>query len=329
MNKIFTEIAAFLRVEKIINDKRIVVFLICVLIATVLWFLNALEKEYTTTITYPIKYVNLPEKQFISNDPPHNFDLQVQAYGFTLLRQKLSFSFSPIVINVKNLVLNQNNSSNTFDVNTSSLRRRIEEQISSEMTITNIRPEFITIVLDSLKTKQIKVKPNVKLDFLPQFNLAGVIEIVPQMVSVTGPANAVDTMNIIHTEFKEFTKLDERTTKTLSLIHNENITVKPSQVKMVIPVEKFTEKTLKIPVTLRNKPDSVLIKLFPSEINLSVLVGLSEFENLTAASFTAEVDFNSISTQTENLQVKISMAPVFVEILRYSPDFVEFLIETN
>ena len=35
--------------------RNVVTYGICVIIATVLWFLNALNKEYTTEITYPIK----------------------------------------------------------------------------------------------------------------------------------------------------------------------------------------------------------------------------------------------------------------------------------
>ena len=35
--------------------RNVVTYGVCVIIATVLWFLNALNKEYTTEITYPIK----------------------------------------------------------------------------------------------------------------------------------------------------------------------------------------------------------------------------------------------------------------------------------
>ena len=42
--------------------RNVVTYGICVIIATVLWFLNALNKEYTTEITYPIKYTELPKE---------------------------------------------------------------------------------------------------------------------------------------------------------------------------------------------------------------------------------------------------------------------------
>ena len=38
----------------------------CLLIATVLWFLNALSKDYSTTIAYPVKYIDAPKNQFLA-----------------------------------------------------------------------------------------------------------------------------------------------------------------------------------------------------------------------------------------------------------------------
>ena len=95
-----SEITGYFKIERLKNDKQIVVFLVCLLIATALWFLNALSKDYSTTISYPVKFVNPPSNQFVSNKLPQKFELQVEAHGFTLLRHKLSLSFSPIVINL-------------------------------------------------------------------------------------------------------------------------------------------------------------------------------------------------------------------------------------
>ena len=84
MKKKLNEISGYFKLEKLKNDKRIVVFIVCLSIATVLWFLNALSKDYSTTISYPVKYVNPPGNQFLSNSPPAKFDLKVEAHGFTL-----------------------------------------------------------------------------------------------------------------------------------------------------------------------------------------------------------------------------------------------------
>ena len=329
MKKKLSEISGYFKDNKLRNDKRVIIYLVCVFIATVLWFLNALEKDYTTNISYPVKFVNPPKNQFLSNTPPDRFDLEVRAHGFSLLRHKLSFSFSPIVLNINNLTRDVEKQNGVYTIRTNNFRQRIADQISSEISLNTVRPEYFELVLDSLKTRQVSVESRLKLGFKPQFNLAEPIKISPSKVAITGPAVLLDTLTKLYTEEKLFDKLDAASVKTLAIVYPENTTVSPEKVKITIPVEKFTEKELKIPIAILNKPENVKIKLFPSDIKCSVLVGLSEFENISAANFSAVVDYNNISTGTENLEVKIVKKPLFVEVLRFSPNFVEFLIETN
>ena len=148
MKKKLNEISGFFKLEKLKNDKRIVVFMVCLLIATVLWFLNALSKEYSTTITYPVKYVNPPGNQFLSNTPPAKFDLKVEAHGFTLLRHKLNLSFSPIVLNLTNTTQNLEGETGAYTIRSETLRSRISDQVSSEIRIIEVLPDFFTLVLD-------------------------------------------------------------------------------------------------------------------------------------------------------------------------------------
>ena len=49
--------------EKYLN-RNIVSYLICVVIASILWFLNTLSKDYLTEITYPVKYTNFPAGKY-------------------------------------------------------------------------------------------------------------------------------------------------------------------------------------------------------------------------------------------------------------------------
>ena len=132
MKKNFNKISNYFKIDKLKNDKRIVVSLVCLLIATVLWFLNALSKDYSTTITYPVKYVDAPKNQFLANEPPSKLDLKVNAHGFTLLRHKLSLSFSPIVLNLTTITQNLEDSGDGFIIYTSNLIRRVSSQVSNE-----------------------------------------------------------------------------------------------------------------------------------------------------------------------------------------------------
>ncbi len=329
MKKKLSKILGYFNFEKIKNDKRIVVFLVCLFIASSLWFLNALSEDYTTTITYPVKYINPPSNQFLSNQPPSQLHLKVYAHGFTLLRNKLNFSFSPIILNLTNITQNIEPSSNGFRINTNSFIRQISDQVSSEITINNIQPEIFYVVLDSLKTKLVSLKTDFELSFKPQFNLKEPVILNPKQVEITGPAAVLDTIFFLNTEKRNIDKLDAEISLTLEIIHPENTTIKPEKTEVKIPVEKFTEKELVIPIQIKNNSDTFNIKLFPSEIKLAVLVGLSEFEEIDASKFEVFVDYKDIKAEAENLEITVHSKLPNVQIIRFIPASVEYLIETN
>lgn len=305
------------------------VFLVCLFIATSLWFLNALSKNYTSTVTYPVKFVNPPKNQFLSNSPPHAFELEVQAYGFTLLRHKLSLSFSPIVLNLTNITKNLESSSGAYSIISKTLINKISDQVSSEIRITDIQPETFRLVLDSLRTKTVPVKINVTTDFKPEFNLKYPLSVFPKQVKITGPSNVLDTIFAIETKHKTFNKIDVSIEKTVDLVQPENTTITPDKVNLKIDVERFTEKEIKVPIKIINQPENVSVKLFPSETKVLFTVGLSEFDKIKSSDFNAFVDYNSIENGVENLKVNVDKFPGFIELIRFSPDKIEFLVEKD
>lgn len=329
MKRDLSKISGYLQIEKLRNDKRVVVFSVCLLIATTLWFLNALSKEYTTTLAYPVKFIEAPAGRFIANKLPTKLELNVDAHGFTLLRHKFSLSLTPIILNISSLIKNVEESPNGYRINSNKLSRLVSNQISNEITLKGIQPEVFFIKLDSLKTKTVSVKPNIDLAFSPQYHLKEQVILSPSKVEITGPAAILDTIFSLTTESKTFEELESTVNTTLKIIHPEKTMLKTQFANLKIPVEKFTEKEMTIPIRIINKPENVKMKLFPSEIKLTVLVGLSEFENINASAFDVFVDYSNIKAETKDLKVIVNSNLQETRISRFSPVNVEFLIETN
>lgn len=329
MNKTIHKIPEYFKIEQLRNDKRFIVFMVCLAIATGLWFLNALSKDYSTTISYPVRYVNAPNRQFLSNTPPSKLELKVDAHGFTLLRHKLSLSFSPIILNLSNITRNLSDENGTYAIPAASLMKRIRSQVSNEISILEIHPDVIYIALDSLKEKTVPVRANVSLSFKPQYNLKNPVSVQPQEVRITGPSAIIDTITSLSTEKYAFKELDESVKKYLDVEHPKKTNIEPNRIMLNVEVEKYTEKVLRVPVLVRNKPDNVTVKLFPSEINLTCLVGLSEFEEITANSFSAYVNYNEVEQSANRLNVTVEKKSSYIQLVRTAPETVEYLTELN
>jgi YbbR domain-containing protein len=201
--------------------------------------------------------------------------------------------------------------------------------VSNEITINSIQPEIFYVKLDSLKTKLVPLKTDLELSFKPQFNLKEPVILIPEQIEITGPAEILDTIFLLNTEKRAINKLDADIEITLTIVHPENTTIKPVNCIAKIPVEKFTEKEILIPIQIKNKPENTNIKLFPAEIKLTVLVGLSEFEKIDASKFEVFIDYKIIDTENINLEFTVQSTLQNIQILRTTPASVEYLIETN
>lgn len=328
MNKNLTDISDYVKVVKLRNNRRIVVFLVCLLIATSLWFLNALGKDYTAQVSYPVKYVNPPANQFLADKTPVKLDLTIDGQGFTLLRFKL-LSFSPIVLDIAEITKNIESNSGNYKILSKTLINEISEQFSEEIKISEVSPEILDIVLDSLVTKTVPVDLDLNVEFVPQFNLKNPISTNPDKVQITGPTLVLEKINSLKTKVNIINKLESSIRQEIELIHPEKTTISPEKVTLTIDVEKYTEKELKIPVEIKNKPGKIKMKIFPSEVKVIFTVGLSRFENIKSSDFGISVDYNSIVHDINNLNINLYKKPDYIQNVRFNPEKVEFLIETN
>jgi len=151
----------------------------------------------------------------------------------------------------------------------------------------------------------------------------------PSKVEITGPTIVLENISAVKTKVNIINKLEASIQQEIDLIHPEKTTISPEKVTLTIDVEKYTEKELKIPVEILNKPGKTRIKIFPSEVKVLFTVGLSRFENIKPSDFGASVDFNSIVKDVNNLNITIYKKPGFIQGVRANPEKVEFLIETN
>ncbi|MGE0020995.1 MAG: YbbR-like domain-containing protein [Draconibacterium sp.] len=328
MIKNFSEISGDFEIEKLRNNKRVAVFLICLLISTVLWFLNALSKDYTTSVNYPVKFTNPPKNQFLSGGAPAELNLTVQGKGFALLQHKL-LTFSPVEIDISGIIQQTEPSSGSYKILSRNLMGTISTQVASDIIISEIKPELLVIVLDSLSTKTVPVEIDLNVDFVSQMHLKNKVTTNPDKVEITGPSIVLDNISAVKTKVNITNKLNASIQQEIDLIHPEKTTIVPEKVTINIEVEKYTEKELKVPVEIFNKPADVQLKLFPSEIKLFCSVGLSRFDSIKASDFGVAVDYNSIINDVNSLGLTIFKQPELVQNIKLNPEKVEFLIENN
>jgi hypothetical protein len=154
----FGKINKILRNFNLKENNRPLIFLVCLMIATVLWLVKAMEKHYESTVSMPVEFTNLPQDKVLVNTPPSRLIIKLKASGFTLLRQKFGLTLIPINFNVKLFTNNalENKNLTDFFVLSDKYTSQIANQISSEITVLDVSPDTLFFKFDKPSGEKLK-----------------------------------------------------------------------------------------------------------------------------------------------------------------------------
>jgi YbbR domain-containing protein len=325
----YRRVIAFLKSEIIaIRNGKAFVFLVCLFLASFLWILNALQKRYTDRISIPVQYINKPSAKELTSKLPDRLELTVDAVGYTLLQYKLNIAVSPLLVDVNELTNNylENNFSTKYSISTTKHRDEFAKQISSEMTITSIRPDTITFKISHVVEKLIKVYPQLSLNFAKEYIQLNQAQVEPESVLIKGPEEILDTLKFIYTKPIEAKNVSQSFSKKTWLIIPSELKSELTQVSVKIAVEQYTEAKFEVPIQVNSQPEGMTIKTFPSQVKVLCRVGISEYNKLSSSSFKAVIDYAGHSQQSK-LPVKLLNLSENIISIDYSPKEVEFIIE--
>ena len=313
--------------QKLQFRKKILLFSIFLLISVFIWLLNALSKDYTSEIEYPLIYNDFPEERVIVGEPPGHLDLRINAAGYALLRYKLFRKPVPISFKVSALTLNRpgQDSSRAY-ILTRYLKDQVARQLPSELQLLEIKPDTLHFQFARKISHKLRIVPDFVFEVDQQFTTKEGIILDPDSVLVTGPDVVLDTLHLVRTVRSDLGLLTKNYSDKVRLMKLKGLEYSVSRVNCFIELEKFTEVQLSIPVEVLNLPDTLSLQTFPSRIKLTCNVGLSKYDRIEGNLFRAVVDYSSIDEQTRELDVRIQNVPVYLLSYEYYPKSVEFLV---
>jgi len=308
--------------------QKIYVFFICILLSTSFWFLIVLSKDYTSIIRVPVQYINLPEHIVVVNRIPSQLSLEVNSFGFDLLRYKFVGDENEIILDV-NQMLRMTTAMSGY-ILTNARMDRIVGQLGSNTKILKILPDTIFFKFDKKVIKKLPVKLKYDLAFEKQYNLSDSIVVKPREVVASGPKTILDTIKEFETDLLHLENLSKTVNRTVSLKMNDTLsklTFNTTRVLVNIPIDKFTEREIKVPVKVINLPSNYGIKTYPEDVTVSCLVPLTKFEKTNASLFEIVADYNeSQSKRSNKLKLQVIQSPGYVRNIKLIPEKVEYII---
>lgn len=315
--------------SKVNIDRRFVSFLFFLGIAIVFWFLNTLGKDYTTSLVFPVKYTHLPPEIKLVSHPPEQLTLKVQGNGFKLLQHKLNWQFDSFPVRVNQLEKKYHSDDSSYlKIPSTNLHSIINNRLAPQITVLAISPDTLHFYFSEVHHKRVPIKPHLKVDFKRQYMKTSDVELTPDTITIKGPKQIIDTIQTLHTKTIQLSNVDQSKHYTAELKTIQQVQYSTRKVDLYLPVQRFTEAEITVPVQAVHLPDSLDIKMFPHEININYFVGLEDYNKVHPDQFNAYVDYQSVlDDTTHTLPIHLKDSSRYARSVSYSPQQVEYIIE--
>lgn len=309
------------------NKRNFSIFLICVGIAMLFWFLIALSKEYSTTIAVPVQFINTPGKKLLSNELPKQLKFNVKGKGFSIISHYVYNANDTLQIDLKSLLSSNKWQTDDQSIYSLALVEQFNKYSGNNFSVNHISPDSLFFSFSSAAVKQVRVRPIYSLQLDPQYDTTGPPTIIPPFVELTGAASALKKINEVTTVPFTISGAKESITTTTKLSVSGNIAVSEAKIKVIIPIEKLTEGTMEVDLHAINIPNGYSLKVFPNKVIVKYKVALSKYDDVVNSMFDATVDAQ-IATKpgVERLKILVNTVPTFVRSITVSPAEADFIL---
>lgn len=211
-------------------------------------------------------------------------------------------------------------------MSSSMLRDSLSVMLPSSLSIGDIHPD--TIRFSSVKVKNVilPVKYAGEITDDDRYS-AERIYISPERVKATVDLNVADTVFYVYTEPAKIDVHSDTTEVRLKLAPGIGVVVGEDAVTVGVVASQYTEKSIEIPVSVRNMPSDVMLRVFPSKVKVMFLVSLSDFDNVEAGDFRVVVDYNDVDKSTDRVEPVLADSPMGVRNVKIQPQVLNYLLE--
>jgi len=310
-------------------NKKVTIFAVCVMVATVFWLLNALSKSYIIALAVPLNYVEVPEGYAITNQPPTYVQVRIEGDGFNLLSVD-EVEHDPVAIKTATLFPETGLQTYKAIVTTKDLQKQLQSELGSSISILGVSHDSLQLSIERLAKSEVPVLVQNQIQLANGFTIAN-LTAKPDSIIIQGPVSIVSQLNSVVTDTLSRSGVEESFSQVLGLqLPSRYTTATPNQVTVEVAVEALTEGTIEVPIQVLHVPDSLMVNVYPSTVELKFTVPLSEFQQIKSEQFSAYVDYTDvIKSHPYKLKIAWGTMPVHTTRLDYNPKRVEYIIRNR
>lgn len=298
-------------------------FLFFLAFSAVIWFFVQFSKQYSEIVEFPISYVNIPKDKIILNDAPYILRLRMRDNGINIAYRKLFPR--ELMLDVSEAIVQEG----SLIYNLEQQKASLLAQLSIDYDDVTFLQEVLKIGFDQRAVKTLSVEPNIELGFAVGYSALEGIKLEPDSVTVSGPANILDTLEVVSTKNLKINNISRNVRGTIKLDTDQfpKLTFYQEEVGYSLLTDKFTEGKAEIPVELINVPQGTNVTIFPKNVTVFYQVSLSEFDKVKPSGFKVVADFKNAMKTDGYMLAQVVKKPDLVNNVRLNEQQIQFVIK--
>ncbi|WP_085518891.1 YbbR-like domain-containing protein [Marivirga sericea] len=297
------------------SNDTIKVVVLCVVTATTFWFFNALNDNYSTRISYPIKFTFPDSSLVVVNELPKKVSINVSGGGWNLLRKTFWFTITPVEVPLEDPVKQKYILGN-------SLYTLIADQMT-EIQLNYVENDTLRIAIDSIRTATAKISvDSSSISLEENYRLVSSIKKSHDSATFTGPERFIKEV-----PREVFIELDDDKISSnysgevyLPTFGSSLVNRSPVEVQISFEVAKFIQQELMLPFQKVNVPADSNAYIFRDSLarisfeieeklagnyNLDSIQLIVDYEKIGASDSTVKPIIASLPKQLKKRKIKI------------------------
>ncbi|MCV9388721.1 hypothetical protein [Reichenbachiella ulvae] len=260
------------------------VVLLSILGATTFWFFNAMNKNYSTRLDYPVSYQFNRDSVVIVEPLAKNVKIVVSSGGWNLLRKTLRINATPIQIPL-------DNPTEIRFLTRTSLIPLISDQLDGLKLTYVVTDTMFFHIEDKVVSKRPIAVDSVNVPLKDSYRIVSPIRLENDSATFTGPKSLMHQLP--ETVFVRFDEkdIDGNFDEELKFETEKIIKAEPAETNVKFEVNHFLYKDITIPIEFLHFPEDS--SALPQERDIKIFYTINEnFEDeVNASDFSVTVDF--------------------------------------
>jgi hypothetical protein len=282
------------------------------------------QQKFEIELSVPVQYKHLPPDIVLSDSVTEKIVFRIQDKGTVLLNYLFRKNRDVITFDFEGVSLDKN----PYIVQKEVISDKIHAKLSTMTQLISFYPENIPINYSPLKKKELPVVLSEKIYPAVGYIFVDTICIQPSSVIVYGSSQTLDKLREINIAPLKKNIFEKKIDILQDLQIPPGVRLSVEKVRLTAILEAYTEKTFELPVIVRNLPENLYIRFFPSSVELVCQVALNKYSQLSEVDMEVSIDYNQLK-QNENMTIPLLLGKKPKELINYRiiPERVEYLIE--